>query len=428
MKVFLNNFFHDMDLTPFYRIFQTAFNEKVELGSTIEECDILLESVFGSQIALYRKKWKYSFLFIGESDRRLPIFIGNRLHTMKDYSCVLKGEHDVHNVVNFPLYVLYSYSYQHTYSMLKRSAHRVTRIPPKDVCVIISNGGDAEGRSQFCELLERYVKVDYAGNYKNNVPRITHNMFSPEFIDSVSQYKVIITMENSKNKTYITEKILHGFVANIVPVYWGSDYIQDYFNEDRYINVKSWHQDDVGIAIERIVELLRDEEKYLHMVNQPVYKNNRIPLTGTAIANHIKRLFSITTKPKNTLITVGTVQEGCDLAFFYNVIGYDNVDSPQHLVKDALEKMNENDVVVFCNFLHRVDSMDWKDCIGRMDEYMDMLNMDKGNRGILLFRYGDTNEFPILIVKKSENTFHIVNTWCSEGVFPSIEAFIQLQV
>jgi hypothetical protein len=107
MKIFINNFFDDMSLKPLYSLFNNVFNENIEIGN-FENSDILFESVFGSNTLLYKKKWLYTFLFIGEPDRRLPLFLQN---VIKDFSCVLKGknENDVAtNVINFPLYVFYS--------------------------------------------------------------------------------------------------------------------------------------------------------------------------------------------------------------------------------------------------------------------------------------------------------------------------------
>ena len=116
MKLYLHNFWHDNDLSPFFKTFQQVFNEKVEIG-TIENSDILFESIFGSETVLYKKKWLHSFLYIGESDHRLPIFIKNGMNNvrLKDYSCILKGksenDHSSSNVINFPLFVFYSYSF-----------------------------------------------------------------------------------------------------------------------------------------------------------------------------------------------------------------------------------------------------------------------------------------------------------------------------
>ena len=294
MKVFFYGFWPNF-LQPsgknekyFIELLEKVFDEKITLG-TFDESELLFESVFSMNTLLYHKKWKHTFLFSGESDRRVwnSILVGSsRKATLDDYSCILKGEKNNKNIINLPLFVYYDHLFQFDYF---KNKPLITTIPPKDVCVIISNANDSEGRNHFCEKLEQKIKIDYAGNYKNNVPRLEYEHCTKEFNDFVSQYKFIITMENSKNETYITEKILHGFSANTIPVYWGSDHITDYFNEDRFVNVKNFEKDTMN-AIERIVELANDGEKYLEMVNQPIYVNT---ISMDDISRDIKKLLQV---------------------------------------------------------------------------------------------------------------------------------------
>jgi len=311
MKIFLNGFWGGFEsgITNskfFFELLENVFDEKMEKGS-IEDSDILFESVFSMDTLLYNKKWKYTFLFSGESDRRVwnSIIRGsNRINTLNDYTCILKGEKNNKNIINLPLFVYYNYCFNFD-EMFKtnikiqiKEIHQkgVCVIPKKGVCVIVSNGHDSEGRNYFFEKLEKRMNIDYAGEYKNNVPRITHDHCSQGFIEFVSQYKFIIAMENSKNETYITEKILHGFCANTVPIYWGSDYITEYFNEERFINVKDFSDRNIETAIDRIVELNNDDGKYLEMINKPIYVNNTEPFTIKSISNEIKSLIGVACK------------------------------------------------------------------------------------------------------------------------------------
>ena len=118
-------------------------------------------------------------------------------------------------------------------------------------------------------------------------------------------------MENSKNKTYITEKILHGFAANTIPVYWGSDYINEYFNEERYINVKSFNDNDMNEAVDKILKLVNDNDKYLEIINKPIYKNNKNPFKIDDISNKIQRLLSITPREQQKIfMTFGGMAAG----------------------------------------------------------------------------------------------------------------------
>jgi hypothetical protein len=486
MKLYLHNFFHDLDLSPFYNLFKNVFNEKIEPG-TIENSDILFESVFGNNSLLYDKKWLYSFLFIGESDRRLCLFIKNGLNNprLKDYSCVLKGksenDYKFTNVVNFPLYTFYSYSFDFTYKFKKEFCHenrwvavnntsnkyKPANIPTKNVCVIISNGNDSEGRNYFLEQLEKYVKIDYAGNYKNNVERVQYPHCSPEFIDFVSKYKVIISMENSKNDNYITEKILHGFIANTIPVYWGANNIVDYFNEERFINVNTFNDHDIHEAIDKIMMVLNNDDKFLEMMNKPIYKDGRVPLTLNNISDNIKTLLNIEKTQYKKFITFGNqsyynaVNRICDeansLHFFDDIKGYKDTDLKndkpfwnQHgkfietngrgygcwlwksyLMKQELDKLNYNDILIYCDAGCHINN----NGKNRLMEYIDLLNSNKDDYGLISFQlefyeyqYTKSSIFEklqcdeyyknrlqclggILIIKKNEHSIHIINEW-----------------
>jgi len=309
MKVYLHNFFHDMDLSVFLKLFELSIGEPMEFGN-LDDSSILLESMFGYSTMVFERRWKYTFLFLGESDRNIPEWI-KKLYPQ--FTCVLKGEPSHTNIVNFPLFVLYKESFR-----LSFDKPILTRIPPKNVCVIVSNVSNSEGRNTFCDRLDERIQVDYAGNYKNNIKRIDAPYFSKEFVDFVSDYKFIITMENSKNKTYITEKILHGFCANTIPVYWGSDSIQEHFNEDRFIHVKTF--EDTERCIQRMVELIENPSKYLEMLNQPIVRKE---ITIENIAEEMKKIIQ---KNNKTMDETLVVNHNAGLFSCYTIRLFDIID------------------------------------------------------------------------------------------------------
>ena len=272
------------DVTFFIDLFKKVFNTNIELGN-FEESDILLETIFENNTYLYKKKWAYSFLFSGES--RL-----NRIH--KDYTCVLYGEKNHDNIINVPLFIPMLYCANNIDKINQPKI--VTNIPSKNICAIISNSAGRE-RNFFLEKLEKKISVDYAGSYKNNVPIIKAPFNTQEFVDFVSQYKFIISMENSRGETYITEKILHGFNSGTIPVYWGSLNVGDYFNEERFLNIRNIN--DTDIFIDKIVEIINDVNKYIEFVNKPIYNNNKLDRTIDSIVNDIQNLIFV--KPFNLI-------------------------------------------------------------------------------------------------------------------------------
>lgn len=278
MKLFVFGFWegftdntNPLGINVFIKLFSDVFQTDVELCDSSENSDILLETVFSQDTYLYKKAWKYSFLFSGES--RL-----NRFY--KDYSCVLYGERNHDHIINFPLFIPYLHS-SNLLGACENPPVRLTTPPTKDVCVIISNPGGKE-RNAFLEKLERRnIQVDYAGHYKNNVSRCDAVYNTPEFIDFIRSYKFIVSMENSRGDTYITEKITHGFIANTIPIYWGSTNVGHYFNEERFINVKDGDGDGESV-IDKIVELIKSPETYMNMIQKPVFTENTRTLDDVA--------------------------------------------------------------------------------------------------------------------------------------------------
>ena len=282
MKVFVYGFWsgfiektNPTDISFFIDLFKLVFNEEIEIGD-FHDSDILLETIFDKKTFLYEKKWKYSFLFSGES--RLNEYY-------KDYSCVLYGERNHDNIINVPLFIPMMYCSKLTNKLTQNKI--ITNVPDKNVCTIISNPSGIE-RNYFLNELDKSIHIDYGGNYKTNIPIVEAQYNTPEFIDFVSQYKFIVSMENSRGETYITEKILHGFNAGTIPIYWGSSRVCDYFNNERFLNLSDIN--DTSNIIQKIHEILNDDNKFLEIVNKPNFNNSKLELDINEIANSIKNL------------------------------------------------------------------------------------------------------------------------------------------
>ena len=284
MKLFIHGFWpgfidktNPVHIGFFQDLFQAVFNCEIELSTSIQDSDILLESIFSYDTQLFKKQWTYSFLFSGES--RL------NQHASK-YTCILWGERNHESRINIPLFVPYLYCNDFLQTM--QNPTPTTNIPPKNICAIITNPR-GHARNQFLDALEKHIPIDYAGKYKNNVPIITHDYNTKEFRDAISQYKFIVSMENSKEDTYITEKITHGLLANIIPIYWGSDQVEQYFNPARFINVKCSDNKSLEQIIDNIVNICKTPDTYTKMVNQPNFNNdNKLDRTIENISRDIR--------------------------------------------------------------------------------------------------------------------------------------------
>ena len=260
----------------FMKLFENVYNEHIEIGNLIDS-EILCEFVFVKKTFLFNKKWKHTYLFSGESKLN---------NNWEKYDCVLYGKNNQLNIINIPLFIPYLYTNNLIDELVNKK--NIIYFPKKDVLCIISNPNGKE-RNQFLEKLEKKVNITYAGRYKNNFENIKFAYNTNEFNDFVKQFKFIISMENSKEETYITEKIIHGFRAGIIPIYWGSPEIYKYFNEKRFLNLDN--NDDK--LINQIIKLINNEEEWLKVVNQPVFKNNVLERDLNNISYDIKNLLKI---------------------------------------------------------------------------------------------------------------------------------------
>ncbi|MEQ1798592.1 MAG: glycosyltransferase family 10 [Lacibacter sp.] len=91
----------------------------------------------------------------------------------------------------------------------------------------------------------------------------------------IKDYKFVISFENSTHPGYTTEKLIEPMLVNSIPVYWGNTEVGKDFNTDSFVHVNQYASYEK--AIERIIELDKDEEQYLQMAAQPWFNNSRVP-------------------------------------------------------------------------------------------------------------------------------------------------------
>jgi hypothetical protein len=267
----------------------------------LDDSDILLETIFGDSV-LTAKPWKYTILFSGES----------RIHSNTDeYTIVLYGQRNHKNIVNCPLFVTYLYCNGYTDKLINPPTIPLST-RKNEVLAIISNPNGAV-RNKFLEMIEAHgIPVTYAGHYKNNIGgNLQHEYKTKEFLDYVSQFKFIVSMENSQEDTYITEKICHGFLANTVPVYWGSPRVFDYFNTKRFLHLESGSAENMLYVLSKMVQCFSNEDQYNDILSNSIYTKNEYWRTIDAIARDCRALL----EKQNPFSKVQQIQFICNPEF-----------------------------------------------------------------------------------------------------------------
>jgi len=259
MKPLLKIGFVDFGVNPQWMI--DILSERFDVVRDDENPQVLLfgDENFGNRNESYDSTKVLKIFMTGENRR----FWNYKTHMGITFDHI---DDNIH--YRLPLYVHEIYSLKHE-SYLPAPIIPVHKT--KFATFVVGNP-HSERRNELFHLINSYRKVDSGGPHLNNIgeiiPRDTRTK-----IDFLKTRKFHLAFENSSWPGYVTEKILHGFYAKTVPIYWGSPTVEMDFNPDAMI---SWHdyKDDKKF-LERIMEVDSDPDLYYHMVNQPMYRNGR---------------------------------------------------------------------------------------------------------------------------------------------------------
>jgi hypothetical protein len=260
----------------FKYILEKALNTDIILTDNWKNADILLET-HNCNSLIHHKAWKYSLFYSGEGLHGLP-------PNYKKYSIILGTIDSGENFVNCPLFIVYEFCKPFNYPK------NISELPQNDIVVVQTTHHNNSYRAILIDkLIDLGYKIDFAGRHKNNTgAHIPGSWYEPQIIQFMKNYKFVLSLENIKIQTYITEKIINALRAGSIPIYYGSDEIDKYFNKERIIIVNENNLEEVKKEIDR---LLSDPEYWLRKVNSNIFItpiNNLI----IDIINKIKQLIS----------------------------------------------------------------------------------------------------------------------------------------
>lgn len=195
----------------------------------------------------------------------------------KKFDIILSSDFSDNRIISFPFFL--HWLYWDDAKKIERLYVTPTRtkenIPKKFCCFLVSNPR-CKTRNTFFMALNKIKRVDSWGHMMNNCGAVCpHGHATEEFINFISEYKFIICFENSKKGTYITEKIINPFLAHIIPIYWGTEYVFEIFNKDAflYLDNNGTNNNNMSELIKKILEIDANDDMYLNIVNQPRFVN-----------------------------------------------------------------------------------------------------------------------------------------------------------
>ena len=139
---------------------------------------------------------------------------------------------------------------------------------------VYTNGNAAICREKIFRALSAYKRVNSGGGYLNNIGGPVEDKLAFQ-----KRHKFVIAFENTSSPGYTTEKIVHAFSAEAVPIYWGDPEVSRVFNPDSFIdcNAMGLREDGddiiIGRIVERVKELDQNDELYKSMLSTPAFRS-----------------------------------------------------------------------------------------------------------------------------------------------------------
>lgn len=224
----------------------------IEISS--DNPDYLFYSVFGIEFARYDC---VRIFYTGENVR--PNF------NLCDYGIGFDYMHFQDRYFRYPLWCLY---FNEKTMVRDKNLRPVNDGRREKFCNFIYSNSDARTRrDEFFWKLSEYRKVDSGGGHLNNIGKRVENKLA-----WISNFKFTIAFENAVTPGYTTEKIIQAFAANTIPIYYGDPKIEKQFNPNAFVNVQKYR--DFDEAVNKIVQLDRNKDAYMEMLNQQVIKDN----------------------------------------------------------------------------------------------------------------------------------------------------------
>jgi hypothetical protein len=269
ISVFFNNFWpgfiENTDIINsrfFIQLLSNTYNAPIHVSRSPNDATILVESIFGNHSYLKYKKWRATILFTGEADYC-------NMHNVDQFDCVL-GFEDTHgSYVKCPLFVIFLFANP---SILKQieTVDIDIPIPPNNASIILSNGHHGNIRNEFFMTIRKEMTVFSGGRYENNVGSIVPGSYnSSEMVDFYRRGKFAITMENNDKPYYVTEKLVNGLRAGVIPIYWGTSRVTEFFNPRRFFHLcpNPTKQD-----MERMITKMKfmTDKEFLDIIKEPI--------------------------------------------------------------------------------------------------------------------------------------------------------------
>lgn len=134
-------------------------------------------------------------------------------------------------------------------------------------------------RNKFFKDLSKHKKIDSPGRCMTNMKPIAESNardsrrsinWAEEKLEFLKPYKFTIAFENGLDNGFTTDKLVHPFLVNSIPIYMGNSKVDKRFNTESFINYHDFNNMDE--FIEHIKKVDSDDKLWKHYLEQPIFK------------------------------------------------------------------------------------------------------------------------------------------------------------
>ncbi len=177
-----------------------------------------------------------------------------------------------------PLTVLRTLQNSHFIEYRERAARALSEIAPIHTAGKCQGNFEASPSSYNDENPAQCVPFDDNQRPLSIMPisRSTGADNQTDNLELYSRYRYALVMENSNDATgYVSEKILHAFLAGTVPIYFGSRLVFDIFNAKAFV---FFDLDAPQKAVSQIQFYEQNPAQYVEMLNAPILANGQMTI------------------------------------------------------------------------------------------------------------------------------------------------------
>merc|ERR1719248_199636 len=122
--------------------------------------------------------------------------------------------------------------------MFRALRDRIERLDALSLCrgkvdATSSSAAEREEEQTLTRRLENAVdSLDQGFDF--NISRYVANWMD-DAVDRYRDYDFVVTFENTDTDGYVTEKIVSAFLAQAIPIYWGTPRVKEMFNPEAFL-------------------------------------------------------------------------------------------------------------------------------------------------------------------------------------------------